>query len=88
MSKFKHRAFVCCCIACRIQNATFHKLAKNAYICESCKISLEKNKVLEMNNGGKLAIVKDTCQVVYLPPQENKETNKIKEVIEDDKSNS
>lgn len=83
MGKFKYRAFISCCAACRSSNTTLHKLSKNACICDLCKKSLEKNHILEMSNGGKLGIVKGTSQVVYLPPQEDKqETNKIEEELE------
>lgn len=76
MGKFRHRAFICGCFVCKGQGNTLHKLGPG-YICSHCKRELIENDVVETHNGGKLVIITGTSNVVYVPPQEDKEETKI-----------
>lgn len=74
MGKFKWRAYISSCCACKESNKTLRKAGK-VMICESCFNILRKMKCLNVLGGGQLKMIPGTNTFIYQPPQENSTEN-------------
>lgn len=77
MGKFKWRAYISACCACKESNKTLRK-AGTVMICESCFNKLRTMKSVNVTGGGQLKMIPGTNTFMYQPPQQSsdEETNK------------